>query len=505
MALADYFDRDAQAASQVIAGFDRDAFERRVGSLEVGLAYGRDVADSPEGRALLDLVVRLLARLYPRIAVQAPTAEASDAVVQLAMAINPAIDTSTARRPSTGIVIGAAARPFRRSVFAGSRDWVGSVGTSGPFEVGDSDLPYGAGVAACLAAANVFRLLVLPRGEPDVSASFSALMMRPVDTEAGAPLSTSAPDTPPTPTVLVGAGAIGNGAAWAIARSADASHIEIVDPETVELSNLQRYVLLVRDDEGKAKAPTLAPLFAGSARAKAFVGSWQEYVSQHGHRTRAALVALDSAHDRRAVQASLPDWVANAWTQPGDLGVSTHSGFGGDGACLACLYLPGGRTANEDELYVRALGIPKRIAEVRTMLHQNPPLTAGFLDAVATALERPRELLVPFEGRSIRDLYVQGICGGAVLPLGSAGSVRPDIHVPLAFQSGLAGVLLAASLARHIRGGDPRLSEVTSIDLLRPLAPMPSRPERARAGCFCRDRDYVRAYRRKVRHEVVPN
>jgi hypothetical protein len=496
MALADYFERDLVAASQVIAGFDRDAFKQRVGSLEVGLAFGQDAVASREARAELDLLIRLLARLYPCLAVDAPPGRLRDSLVALAQSINPAIEISTRRRPATGVVVGRDARRFRRTVFSGSHGWTGSVGTSGPLTVGTTAIPFGAGVAACLAAANVFRLLVLRRGRADLESSFSAWTMRPRTRSAGDSVAAVGATLPPS--VLVGGGAIGNGAAWALSRLTDVGTLVIIDPQRVELSNLQRYVLMSRADEGAEKAARLAATFKGTVTAVPFEGTWQEYVASHGYETEAALVALDSAEDRRAVQASLPLWLANAWTQPGDLGVSSHSGFGGDGACLACLYVPSRPAPNEDEVYASALGVPGRLAEVRALLHLGRPLSSEFLDAVADGLGRPAERLAPFEGGSIRDLYVRGICGGAVLPLGSGGSVRAEVHVPLAHQSALAGVLLAASYARHARAADPALTEVTQIDVLRPLAPIPSRTTRANAACMCRDRDYVAAFQRKA-------
>ncbi len=70
----------------------------------------------------------------------------------------------------------------------------------------------------------------------------------------------------------------------------------------------------------------------------------------------AVLAGVDSARDRRAMQATLPHWAANAWIQTGDLGVSDHHYR--NGACIACLYLPTGKTPNRDELVAAALQVP---------------------------------------------------------------------------------------------------------------------------------------------------
>lgn len=65
MALADYYARSALAASQVLAGFDEQRFRGVLEGVRVGLVIGTDAVQCTEGRALLDLLVRLLARMYP--------------------------------------------------------------------------------------------------------------------------------------------------------------------------------------------------------------------------------------------------------------------------------------------------------------------------------------------------------------------------------------------------------------------------------------------------------
>ena len=123
--------------------------------------------------------------------------------------------------------------------------------------------------------------------------------------------------------VLAGAGAIGNAAAWALSRTRVEGTIEIVDHESVDLGNLQRYVLAERDDEKSPKAPFVAGGFKGKLSATAHACTIAEFLQKKNHKVDNLLLALDSAKDRCAAQASLPRRIANAWTQPGDLGVSS--------------------------------------------------------------------------------------------------------------------------------------------------------------------------------------
>lgn len=116
---------------------------------------------------------------------------------------------------------------------------------------------------------------------------------------------------------------------------------------------------------------------------------------------------------------------------------------------------------------------------------------------MATALQVPLERVLAFEGRSARDLYVEGVCAGAVLPIGAAGAPRADVHVPLAHQSALAGVLLAASLVADLIGSAPG-TEVTRLNVLRPVPPVTRQPaaKDGRGICMCQDRDYIESYAR---------
>ena len=103
-------------------------------------------------------------------------------------------------------------------------------------------------------------------------------------------------------------------------------------------------------------------------------------------------------------------------------------------------------------------------------------------------------------GRPIRELWVEGVCGGGIVPLGEAGQVPRELQVPLAFQSALAGVLLAAETVRDVlTAGVQRRTLVRRLDVLRPLGdPSPQPALKAGTGnCICEDRDFIAAYQAK--------
>ena len=219
-------------------------------------------------------------------------------------------------------------------------------------------------------------------------------------------------------TALIGAGAIGNAAVWALARAPIEGTLQIVNPEMIELSNLQRYVLATRADEAAPKASLASEQLTNCLTGVAHPVALAEFLSDEGYRWERMLLALDSARNRRSAQASLRAGSPMPGPQPGDLGVSVHPSFDSDGVCVSCLYLQDQKMRSEDELIAEALGINDQLGQVRQLLVTGEGLQPGLAGWIAQRLGRPPQVLAAFTGRPIRELYVQGICGGAVLPLG---------------------------------------------------------------------------------------
>ena len=492
MALADFFLRDVIAISQVLHGFQRDAFLDELSGLSVSISFGEDVTKNSDGRELLDLTIRLVARLYPSLVLfSVPTAEQiADDMISLARSTNPNLEVSKTGTANVNISIGTDAPTVEiPTVYAGCDGWFARVGTVRPYSCSNLDNPFGAGLAACLATANVFRYLFLPDGPAKLDTDIC------FPSDAG-----SFPDLKSTtlndPLVLFGVGAIGNSASWAFARTPFCGQIHLVDPEDVELSNLQRYVLCTRSDEGNSKVDTVAEKFAGTLKALPHRGTLASFLVANGYKWERIAVALDSAHDRKAVQRSLPRWVANAWTQLDDLGVSSHE-FLGQGACLACLYLPTEESPSEDQIVAEGLKIPHLRDRVRVLLGSGSAIDRAICEAVADRWGIPAEDLDRFVGSPIRDLWVDGICGGGIMPLGEAGRTPTEQQVPLAFQSALAGILLAANTVHDVlTDGTQRKTEIRRVDVMKPLgdsSPHP-RPKDGTRTCICEDPDFIDTY-----------
>ncbi len=511
MAFADYFGKNIQAASLILGGFDPTAFKGLLEQNTVGVAFDELGSSSFEGRATLDLIVRLLARLYPNI-VLAPLDEIakkqSPEYERLASDINPNISISkNMKDASCWLVLGATRLKIKDAeetpiIYIGSDNWLAKLSTAAPVSSGRSENPFGAGTAACLGAANIFRWIFsaqLPGSKLDTEINFSVLDLNP---KAPKPKNLALKEVDLGEFHLVGAGAVGNGFLWGLSGFKCKGTLHLIDAERLESSNLQRYAMTLASDEGKFKVDLAKTWLSGSKlSAIPHIATWENYVATRNNwQIDCVAVAVDNAATRINVQAALPKCIFNSWTQFGEIGISRHS-FIDDAACLACLYMPKATTLNFDQIVLKALRLPEDAAhlmEVRARLDTGLPTDRTFLERVSTAAKVPIDALLRFEGKVLRDFYVEAICGGAVLEFNSSGQPnRAD--VPMAFQSTLAGILLAADLVAETAEARPRLPTITQIDLLQPLPAITSTPRKKAQDnrCICGDLDFITQYKAK--------
>jgi hypothetical protein len=102
------------------------------------------------------------------------------------------------------------------------------------------------------------------------------------------------------------------------------------------------------------------------------------------------------------------------------------------------------------------------LMDVRKSLDTNMPTERAFPENLVNASGVAIAQLQPYEGRPLRELYVEAICGGAVLEF-VAGDHTAATNVPMAFQSALAGILLAADVVAGAAKLRPPLATVTQI------------------------------------------
>jgi hypothetical protein len=502
VALADYFHRNAQAAAALVNGFDALQLAAKLEQEVIGIVVDGSVHANLEADAAIDLTVRLLARLYPALVIaKAGSAKTNyvSQLCQLAKEINPLIDLGGDVNKATKVLVfGGTEVPVPKRAkphtwYVGSDNWVACLSKSAPVGSGNSLNPLGAGAAACIAAANVFRAVFareVSEAALDTELRVSLMDLRPAS---------AATPNPPFSEVelrevhLVGAGAIGNGTLWALSRMPCRGDLYIVDSEKITDSNLQRYVMATASDRDKEKAGLAAQWLASRDRLSAtpHPSKWAAHIaSVPEYKVQTVLSAVDTAEARIQIQASLPRVIFNGWTQKAEAGVSRHADFLGPMACLACLYIPTGQAKPEDELVAGALKLPQdqnSIREVRRRLQLSIPTDSVFLQQIAAAADVGYEKLAAFENRPLRDLYTEGVCGGQVMEFHEA-AIHVRAEVPMGFQSALAGLLLAAELAR------PTAFQET-ISQINLMGTFPERPSHMKAKtlappCLCVDEDF---------------
>lgn len=506
MARADYFDRAVQAASHVLNDFDQQAFLEKVDAHCVALAFDSN-ALTLEGMSALDLAIRLIARFYPKIAIVPLDHECKDAAMTLqaiAKFINPKIAITSRFGGATDVIVVGETAPADTGdafkYFIGSDGWIARFSRSNPVGSGKSDNALGAGVAACLGASNIFRR-IFSDAELDNDLAFSLLDM---DITAKIPRNPKLEKIDIGDTYLVGAGAIGHGFLWAMFGYANiAGNLTVIDHDSIDLFNIQRYALTGRQSEGSKKVELAADFLSGrkELHVTKFFGTWEDFVSSltEGDWSFERVVsALDSAKDRIELQAALPKWIVNGWTGDTDVGISHHNFI--KHACLACLYMPSGVVKSEDVLIMEVLKLPADMTmNVRSRLDCGTPSERGFLEIIAQQNGIEVAKLLPFEGQPLREFYTKAVCSGAVMELATGQKSVTRAEVPMPFQSTLAGILEAVVLIAHA-AGESTILGFTRINLMKPFAgtrPGTSWNQAKHPHCFCKDEDYKQAYNEK--------
>ncbi len=246
MALGNFFDKAALAASHILHGYDYTSFATRLEAHTVGVAFDATAMRSPEAKITLDLAVNLLARLYPRIALRSLDEDADvlvNTLTEYARTINPAIDVESELDRSTVCMIVGETRVtvVERVLYIGSSGWLAKFSRQEPVGSGTTANPFGAGAAACIGAANVFRMLFHDQlVNASVDAAFTLSLLDYTVNEPS-PLNPSLAPIELGECHLVGLGAIGNGALWAWRRTPGLSGVvHGVDDEIIGMTNLQR-------------------------------------------------------------------------------------------------------------------------------------------------------------------------------------------------------------------------------------------------------------------------
>lgn len=508
MALPIFLDRAIQSLGQVLRGVDRAALAKHLKDFSVALVFDDAALLQANNVTILETLVNIFARLYPTIGVihkghKTSGARTRKSLVDLAKAINPSIAISASNRRFTAAVCVGQVEPE----FSCDRYWVGAeswnltVTRRGPLTlpVVQHNNPFSASAAACFVAAEVFRSVFSSVSSPMFGDETLSLSL----------LNYSRHHTPSMPLpavqikdgVLVGVGAIGNAVLWCLKRlPALQGSLTLVDPEVLDLSNLQRYALATQADIGHHKVE-LASRFSErpGLEIKPHKQSFGDFVAEHRPACDfdTIVVAVDNSFDRMAVQAVLPRLILNGWTgDDGRLGVSRHS-FDSSQACLACMYMATSPKKSRTEEIADIIGMDP--LEAADWVVKRVRLTRSMLESIAKAGRYTLDVLLPWEGHTLDDFYVEAVCGGALIEAGAAVQ-EGEALVPLAHQSILAGTLLGCEMIKAELGLIPDDFPVdTRLSLVEKLPDYIStrHGKTPKPRCICSDEDYLSVYRSK--------
>lgn len=514
MAIAKYFSKDLLAINQLIKGSNK-GLEDILLKTRIGIAFDSNAIETFEGNKSLDLTIRLLSRLYPYISIIDLTGNNKSKVLELkklATSINSRIEISTSTLDLSILLIAGFTKNNTeckgRTLYFGSDNWNACFSLSKPQKFTDSINPFGCGVSTCIAISNIFRLVFndyLPENELDDNLVFSTISYSISDISYN-------PDVVETifkDVILVGIGAIGNGSLWAISNLPNVKgKLDLIDNEEVSLSNIQRYVMFSEKNISQIKVELAAKEFKSKdLKVTPYNMTWANYLKKRNNwNIETVAVAIDNKKDRIGIQSSLPKKIFNSYTEANLLGIARHIDFI-NSACMACGYIPSQKERNYINEVADNCNIPKLSNAIKDYINLNldvdfirtPQNTSSLLDVIAQANNIDRNKLVHFHGKKVSEFYSEFICGGVSLSLSGKENKVTNIDAPLAFQSAMAGILLAAELV--INSGNLRKNPIKLQSHIYPLNPIgqnnPFNHQLSKDNtgrCLCSDKDFKNQY-----------
>lgn len=428
------------------------------------ITAGDEVARSRSGQHLLWMLTNLLARQVDEVSqitfeistditvldrispLVAAGGSLSTALKTGAVKINPLLGAPQISDPKLRIQIGAPALPSGKplhTLYVSATSWQGYIGTEQTPWVGAMDgNPVGSYVAACLAAAEIFKLV---RGvQPEYGTSpggmwYDAWHMRRGDQgDAG-------PSLPAViqglSTVVAGVGAVGNALLHTL-YAVPGLRADIIavdhDPEGIEITNLNRYTLFGQEDLGRPKATQAALKLAGAGlEVTPRDLLWQQWMAEQPEEARELVLScVDNNVARHAIQSSMPGVILSASTLDLRAQVIGFERVPG-AACLRCRNPPEARSS--DEMVIQTLRACDRATRASLAAEQGVNS-----DGLEQYLEDPQ-------------VHCGLISGETLQRFSQPGAAEDSWSV--GFVSAMAGVMLATEyLKRTLQPEAPGLS-----------------------------------------------
>ncbi len=519
MALAKYFSKDLLAINRLIST-EQSSLENIINSKVVTLAFDINAINTFEGKCGLDLIIRLLARFYPKMKVidlSEENEEKREELISLAKKINSNIEIlSQSEEEDIFITAGFTKKEAHTNgykFYFGSENWISKYSISEVQNFGESNNPFGCGMSACILSSNIFRKIFFEFIDfklPDEEVDFSVFSLDFESKENPRLEEIVFKDV-----VIAGIGAIGNGTIWALSKIESLKgELALVDDETISRSNLQRYVLFTEDDENKEKVIIAKEHFLqNNINILPFKGTWKDYVNERNEwNIECVAVGIDNENDRIGIQSTLPLIIFNSFTELELIGITRHLDFINE-PCLACSYITTSERKNRTTEIAENCKIPDKVDLVKEYFNYNVPVneiipgySISLLEEIAKANDIPIEDLKQYIGKKIDQFYSDFICGGAILNLSKIPKEIKNVDAPLAFQSVMAGILLAAELVKYHLYGNLKQEIRTDLYHLSPISvinPFHRKLGKDKSGrCLCTDSDFRERYEEKWKTQM---
>jgi molybdopterin/thiamine biosynthesis adenylyltransferase len=273
-------------------------------------------------------------------------------ILNLCRAINPfgifRTKKGSLSRYEVALTIGNSPIKANRTISINSDGWIAyaNINQHDLNQVSENQNPIGAQIAACFGVSEVFKAVLsnVPGCNPrDVKPS-NPITFSGFDYTLNGSIkkNPSLPSSIPIGEIhLLGAGAIGCAVAHSLFSTPGIEgNIILIDPEVIETSNLNRYVLATTNDlrYRKAKVELVKEFSTPQLKVQPFCKRYQDYVNQEGDSgLDLVAVTVDDYKTHWDVQNDFPHIILNGATEIGYVRISRHDDFLRK-TCLGCLY-----------------------------------------------------------------------------------------------------------------------------------------------------------------------
>ncbi|MFX0008912.1 MAG: ThiF family adenylyltransferase [Candidatus Hermodarchaeota archaeon] len=173
---------------------------------------------------------------------------------------------------------------------------------------------------------------------------------------------------------LIGCGGVGQAIAFALNQFRLRGNIILIDPDIIDESNRQRYLLAFDETVGAQKTIYLSQFLINKNKLLTILEILWNYetaisIFDSLFNMEDVIISVDNKRTRINLQAALPKTIWNIWTDTGEktlrYGIGRHN-FLDQYQCLACTYFPEGDVPNQMELNASLLGISQEEINNRT-------------------------------------------------------------------------------------------------------------------------------------------